>query len=94
MAPGRTAIVEGTVVGPSGSLPGDVLVSDGVIADVGWVDRTGAAVVEADGCLVLPGGVDVHTHVFGLNRKQDAAGLKQIAAWMDECNLQTLVNLR
>ena len=37
--------------------------------------------------------IDVHTHVFGLNRRQDAAGLKQIAAWMDECNLQTLVNL-
>ena len=37
--------------------------------------------------------IDVHTHVFGLNRKQNAAGLKQIAAWMDECNLQTLVNL-
>ena len=37
--------------------------------------------------------VDVHTHVFGLSRKQDPEDLKQIAAWMDECNLQTLVNL-
>ena len=37
--------------------------------------------------------IDVHTHVFGLGRKTDAAGLKRIAGWMDECNLQTLVNL-
>jgi predicted TIM-barrel fold metal-dependent hydrolase len=37
--------------------------------------------------------IDVHTHVFGLGRKPDAAALRQIAAWMDECNLQTLINL-
>jgi predicted TIM-barrel fold metal-dependent hydrolase len=37
--------------------------------------------------------IDVHTHVFGLNRRPDAALLKQIAAWMDQCNLETLVNL-
>ena len=36
--------------------------------------------------------IDVHTHLFGLGRKSPA-DLKQIAAWMDECNLQTLINL-
>jgi dihydropyrimidinase len=76
MAPGRTAIVGGTVVGPSGSLAGNVLVSDGVIADVGRVDLTGAAVVEADGCLVLPGGVDVHTHVFGAVRDDTRSAVR------------------
>lgn len=42
---------------------------------------------------------DVHTHLFGLGGKkkpdsaEKQAELKQIAAWMDECNLQTLINL-
>jgi dihydropyrimidinase len=42
-----------------------VLLDDGIVTEVGDIDRTGAAVVDAEGCLVLPGAVDVHTHVFG-----------------------------
>jgi dihydropyrimidinase len=57
--------VGGTVVGPLGSTAGDVLIEDGVIKETGTVDSAGAEVVEAGGCLVLPGAVDVHTHVFG-----------------------------
>jgi dihydropyrimidinase len=60
-----TAIVSGTVVGPDGSATADVLVADGVVAAVGSVDRTAADVIDASGCLVLPGAVDVHTHPFG-----------------------------
>ncbi len=60
-----TAIVGGTVVGPDGSALADVLVDDGVVVDVGTVDATSADVIDASGCLVLPGGVDVHTHPFG-----------------------------
>ncbi|HEY2789127.1 MAG TPA: amidohydrolase family protein [Gaiellales bacterium] len=60
-----TVVVGGTVVRPEGSAPADVLIRDGVIAAVGRVDRAGAEVVDASGCLVLPGGVDVHTHIFG-----------------------------
>jgi len=43
--------------------------------------------------------IDVHTHLFGLGRKvaaessQERAELQQIAQWMDECNLATLINL-
>jgi hypothetical protein len=43
--------------------------------------------------------IDVHTHLFSLGRKVDPASadstelLRQIAAWMDQCNLQTLINL-
>jgi dihydropyrimidinase len=59
------AVVGGTLVGPAGSAPGDVLIRDGVIVQVGEVDRSGAEVIDASGCLVLPGGVDVHTHIFG-----------------------------
>ncbi len=62
---GHAAVVGGTLVRPEGSAPGDVLISDGVIAAVGQIDRSGAEVVDASGCLVLPGGVDVHTHIFG-----------------------------
>jgi len=61
----RTAIVGGTVVAPDGSRPADVLVEDGLIRAVGEVDRDGAETVDAGGCLVLPGAIDVHTHVFG-----------------------------
>jgi dihydropyrimidinase len=72
----RTAIVGGTVVGPSGSFAADVLIADGVVADVGRPDLTGAAVVEADGCLVLPGAVDPHTHVFGAVRDDTRSALR------------------
>ena len=61
----RTAIVGGTVVAPDGSRRADVLVEDGLIRAVGEVDRDGAKTVDAGGCLVLPGAIDVHTHVFG-----------------------------
>ncbi len=62
---GATAVVGGTIVSPAGSAAGDVLVRDGVVVAVGDVDRSGAEVVDASGCLVLPGAVDVHTHIFG-----------------------------
>jgi dihydropyrimidinase len=65
VAHGRRAIVGGTLVGALGSLAGDVLVDDGVIREVGRIDGAGAEVVDAGGCLVLPGAIDVHTHVFG-----------------------------
>jgi dihydropyrimidinase len=57
--------VGGTVVAPDGSRQADVLVEDGLIQAVGEVDRDGAETVDAGGCLVLPGAIDVHTHVFG-----------------------------
>ena len=60
-----TAIVGGTVVGPDGSVYADVLVEDGVVTEVGSIDPSQADVIDASGCLVLPGAVDVHTHPFG-----------------------------
>ena len=54
---------------------GDVLVEDGVILAVGEVDRAGAEVVDAAGCLVLPGAIDVHTHVFGAIRDDTRSAL-------------------
>jgi dihydroorotase len=46
-----------------GGEPRDVLVSDGVVAEVGKVSRTGAEIVDADGLVLLPGLVDLHTHL-------------------------------
>ena len=60
--PGRLA--PGTVVDGTGlpAYTGDVEVVDGRITRVGRVDPTGAEVVDADGLVVAPGFVDIHTH--------------------------------
>ena len=56
---------QGLVVGPTSATVADVLVRDGRIVDVG--DRlsapAGALEVDAEGCWVGPGFVDVHTHL-------------------------------
>jgi dihydropyrimidinase len=64
-APRRIAIAGGGVVGPGGTVAADVLIENGLIAAVGDVDGGGTEVIDASGCLVLPGAIDVHTHVFG-----------------------------
>jgi N-acyl-D-aspartate/D-glutamate deacylase len=53
----------GTVVDGSGAPPrlADVLVRDGVIAEVGEGLRAGET-LDASGCLVTPGFLDIHTH--------------------------------
>jgi N-acyl-D-aspartate/D-glutamate deacylase len=43
----------------------DVAVRDGVVAEVGKVGRRGAREIDADGALVTPGFVDIHTHFDG-----------------------------
>lgn len=56
----------GTVVDVDGSRPASVRVTDqGRIDTVGdnLVARTGEKVYDATGCLVVPGGVDAHTHL-------------------------------
>jgi dihydroorotase len=49
-----------------GGDPADLVLRDGVIAEVaaaGRADTTGAQVVDADGLVALPGLVDLHTHL-------------------------------
>lgn len=54
----------GTVVTPVGQAELDVAVRDGRIEAVGaGIEPPGARVIDAGGMLVLPGVVDVHTHV-------------------------------
>jgi N-acyl-D-aspartate/D-glutamate deacylase len=56
-----------TVVDGTGapSRTADVAVKGGVIAAVGDVDGTATRVIDADGLLVTPGFVDIHTHYDG-----------------------------
>lgn len=54
----------GTVVTPRGSLTADVAVTDGRVERVGpGLEASGAERVDASGLLVLPGVIDVHTHL-------------------------------
>ena len=57
----------GTVVDGSGRAPyrGDVAIRDGRITKVGVVEGRGAEEIDAAGCIVTPGFVDVHTHYDG-----------------------------
>ncbi len=43
----------------------DVAISDGVVTEVGQVDGSARHTVDADGLLVTPGFVDIHTHYDG-----------------------------
>lgn len=63
----RVLVAGGTVATASGSFRADVLAEGGVILEVGEnLAREGAQVLDASDLLVIPGGVDVHTH-FGLD---------------------------
>ena len=54
----------GTVIDGSGGAPrtADVAIDHGVIVAVGRVDDGARRTIDADGLLVTPGFVDVHTH--------------------------------
>lgn len=60
-------IRSGTVIDGSGSPPrtADVAIVDGTIAEVGRVTEQGTREIDADGALVTPGFVDIHTHYDG-----------------------------
>ena len=54
----------GTVVHSSSTQRADVLIRDGRIVEVGvGLDATSATEIDADGCLVGPAFVDLHTHL-------------------------------
>ncbi len=59
-----TLIKNGTVVNADGSKKADVLIEGEKIAKVGaHFDPTDHTVVDATDLLVMPGGIDVHTHL-------------------------------
>jgi N-acyl-D-aspartate/D-glutamate deacylase len=57
----------GTLVDGTGAAArtADVAITDGVVTDVGRVDGAAREEIDADGLLVTPGFVDVHTHFDG-----------------------------
>src|SRR6266576_349555 len=57
----------GTVVDGTGApaRTADVAIDGGVISEVGRVDDSTARTIDADGLLVTPGFVDIHTHYDG-----------------------------
>src|SRR5450432_2623911 len=59
-----TLIKGGKVVSAAATIAADVLIEGEKIAKVApGIDATGHALVDATGMLVLPGGIDVHTHL-------------------------------
>ena len=60
-------IRHGLIVDGTGAprIDGDVAIDDGRITAVGAVADTGREELDADGCLVAPGWVDIHTHYDG-----------------------------
>jgi N-acyl-D-aspartate/D-glutamate deacylase len=61
-------IVKGaTVVDGTGSVPftADVAIQDGKIVEVGRITSSAARTLDADGLLLTPGWVDIHTHYDG-----------------------------
>jgi dihydropyrimidinase len=83
----RLVVAGGTVVTGSWHARADVLVEGEQVVAVGKVDRVGANVLDATGCLVLPGGVDPHTHVFGAieadTRSALLGGTTTVLAYVD-----------
>jgi dihydropyrimidinase len=63
----RTLIVNGTVVNADGSVEADVVVEDETIAAVGpdlaGAGTTADSTIDASGKWVIPGAIDVHTHM-------------------------------
>ncbi|VDA99409.1 Dihydropyrimidinase @ D-hydantoinase [Olavius algarvensis spirochete endosymbiont] len=73
----RTIIQGGTIVGAGDTVAADVLVEDEKIAAIGKLSgrrRLDDKVIDARGLLVMPGGIDPHTHLdmpFGGTRSTD-----------------------
>lgn len=59
----RTVITDGIVVRQDAAFRTSLAMENGIITEVGDVNTDNAEVINAYGCIVLPGGVDVHTHV-------------------------------
>ncbi len=60
-------ITNGTVVDGTGTKPrvADIAVTNGIITEVGHIDGPARRRVDADGLIVAPGWVDIHTHYDG-----------------------------
>ena len=57
----------GTVIDGTGAtgFTADIAVKDGAIAEIGQVTGASRETIDADGAIVTPGFIDVHTHYDG-----------------------------
>jgi dihydropyrimidinase len=81
----RTIVRNGRIVTAVDDYQADILIEDGRIKAIGHDLAIGAdaTAVDASGLLVLPGGVDVHTHLdweFGASHTADTFGTGTMAA--------------
>ena len=61
-------IVNGEVYDPQNEINGgvrDIWIKDGKIVSGEGVERAGAEIIDATGLVVMPGGVDIHSHIAG-----------------------------
>ncbi|MEM7363873.1 MAG: amidohydrolase family protein [Pseudomonadota bacterium] len=65
--PFDTLIKAGTVIDGSGDAPvtADIAIKDGIVAEIGRINARATQTIDADGALVTPGLVDIHTHYDG-----------------------------
>ena len=56
-------ITNGTIATADGTYRADLAIADGKIAQIGGAMPKAARTIDAAGCYVMPGGVDVHTHL-------------------------------
>lgn len=63
----KTVIKNGRVITPEATISGYVLVEDGIIKEIGEGEYAAEAdkVINAEGCYVSPGFIDLHTHGAG-----------------------------
>jgi dihydropyrimidinase len=80
----RTLVRNGTVVTASDRYQGDILIEDGVVVAIGrGLNLPADTTLDAAGKLVMPGGIDVHTHLdmpFGGTQSADDFETGTIAA--------------
>ncbi|MBC2582805.1 dihydropyrimidinase [Clostridium sp. DJ247] len=57
-------IKNGIIVSDEDIITGDIYIEDGIIKEIGnKIDKAADEVIDAEGKLVIPGGVDAHTHL-------------------------------
>jgi len=97
--PGSLVVAGGAVWNGTSCEPADVVVSGGAVVDVGapgaaTTASDGLDSLDATGCLVLPGLVDIHTHLRepGGEDAEDVASASAAAAAGGYCDLVAMPN--